>query len=182
MANLRYEVGCYHLITLLYSSTDAASQFFQKLTLYSSAFISIENSLQQLSKKSLNGKMVKIVSRFSGMFLVSRLSLQSTPNWLSGFLKDPNTNCTQFLFMMLTIRSFEVTHSGHHSFLRNLPPLLWSESVSKGKNVCRFWLEVCGKDELKKKVIKTKLSFVFGNFFLRFHTSWSSNSEGLLPL
>ena len=116
------------------------------------------------------------------MFLVSRLSLQSTPNWLSGFLKDPNTNCTQFLFMILTIRSFEVTHSGHHSFLRNLPPLLWSESVSKGKNVCRFWLEVCGKDELKKKVIKTKLSFVFGNFFLRFHTSWSPNSEELLPL
>ena len=94
--------------------------------------------------------MVKIVSRFTGMFLVSRLSLQSTPNWLSGFLKDSNTNCTQFLFMILTIRSFEVTHSGHHSFLRNLPPLLWSESVSKGKNVCRFWLEVCGKDELKE--------------------------------
>ena len=33
-------------------------------------------------KKSLNGKMIKIVSRFTGMFLVSRLSLQSTPNWL----------------------------------------------------------------------------------------------------
>ena len=89
--------------------------------------------------------MVNIVSRFTGMFLVSRLSLQSTPNWLSGFLKDPNTNCTQFLFMILTIRSFEVTHSGHHSFLRNLPPLLWSESVSKGKMYADFGSKFVGK-------------------------------------
>ena len=79
--------------------------------------------------------MVKIVSRFTGMFLVSRLSLQSTPNWLLGFLKDSDNNCTQFLFMILTIWSFEVTHSGHHSFFRNLPPLLWSELVSKGKKL-----------------------------------------------
>lgn len=81
---------------------------------------------------------------------------------------------------------FEVHLLWTPQFLRYLPPLLWRELVSKGKNINWFWLEVCKKDKLKERNQKQndvsfcdwKLFLLKSNKFLPFHTSWSSNSEG----
>ena len=92
--------------------------------------------------------------------------------------------------LILDIRDsfFKSTYFGYHSFLKYLPPLLWRELVLKGKNINWFWLEVYKKDRLKDRnqkqndasICVRKQFLLKSNKFLPFHTSWSSNSEGLL--
>ena len=103
------------------------------------------------------------------------------------FLKDSNDNCT-VLIHDIRDSFLRSTYFGQHSFFRYLPPLLWRELVLKGKNINWFWLEVYKKDKLKDRnqkqndasICVRKQFLLKSNKFLPFHTSWSSNSEGLL--